>query len=89
MVFGKYKKDRQKRKSEKTNTERTTPAVRFPFVCFSHVSLSVCLPLTSLSCLSFFGCWCIPFPKLIHRDALTSTLSIYYMRILCARFSRR
>ncbi len=79
MVFGKYKKDRQKRKSEKTNTERTTPAVRFLFVCFSHVSLShVFLSHVSL-CLSFFGCWCIQFPKLIHRDrdALLSLYIVY------------
>ena len=66
MVFRKYKKDRRKRKSEKTNTdERTTtpPAVRFLFVCFSRVSLS----LTKSVCLSFFerkgdhialACWC-------------------------------
>lgn len=46
MVFRKYKK------SEKTNTDErtTTPAVRFLFVCFSRVSLS----LTKSVCLSFF-----------------------------------
>jgi hypothetical protein len=89
MVFEKEnKKDKTKENLKKPTThyycERRTPPRRFvsSLVCFSRKSLSLSHSRLSLSLsrrVSFFGCWCNQFPKLILPET-HSSLCVEYMR---------